>query len=76
MALAEILSANESIDKVVLLKAVLDATYGVSLRLYILLSAEDIYHSLSSQRKSNDHSVRGDFNAIRFLYETYIDSFG
>lgn len=66
---AEILAAFEGIDKGKVLREEATLLLGISAELIVVIYSKELFTSYSTQRNSNDWSVRGIVNTISVEYE-------
>lgn len=73
---AEIISAEEALEEVALIEQAFEFIYGVEIKLVVLVDTKELYQCMSTQRNETENPGRGDFNTIRYNYETLVDVFG
>lgn len=73
---AETIAASEAKDELISICMALSYLLGIQVKAFSLIDAEDLFHSLTSQRDSVDHSSSSDVNCIRFLFKTELDKMG
>lgn len=70
---AEILAANEAIDKVVLFKQVLIVLCQDKAQSMVIFDSNELFHALLPERNMINKFVRSDVNSMHFYLETVID---